>query len=58
MLRRIIERSRRTLEATEMDTIHRSMRISYRERIRNEEIKQQIGIESSIMDDIERKQLV
>jgi len=39
-IRRIIERSRETLETAEMDTIRRSMRISYRERITNEEIKQ------------------
>jgi len=34
------------------------MRISRREKVKDEEIKQQMGIESSIMDDIESKQLV
>jgi len=34
----ITERSRRAVEAVEMHAIRRSMRISHRERIRNEEI--------------------
>jgi len=34
------------------------MRLSYRERIRNEEIKQQMGVEDSIINNIKRKQLV
>jgi len=53
---RITERSRRVLEVAEMDAIRRSMRISRKERIRNEEIKQRM--EGLIMDDIKRKQLV
>jgi len=34
------------------------MRISRREKVKNEEIKQWIEIETSIMDDIKRKQIV
>jgi hypothetical protein len=56
--RRLTERSKRALEAMEMNAIWPSMRISQKEKIRNEEIKQRMEIESSIMDDIERKQLV
>lgn len=53
-----LERSKRKLEATEMDAIRRSTRMSRRDRIRNEEIKQRMGVEGTIIDDIERKQLV
>jgi len=55
---RITERSKRVLKAAEMDAIRRSMRLSRRERIRNEEIKRRMGVEGLIMDDIKRKQLV
>jgi len=55
---RITKRSRRTLEAAKMDTIQRTMRISCKERIRNEKTKQRMGLEGSIMDDIKRQQLV
>jgi len=53
---RLIERSKRTLETMEMDAIRQSMRISRRKKVRNEEIKQRI--ENSVVDDIEKKQLV
>jgi len=52
---RVTERSRRALEAAQMDAIRRSMRISRRGRIRNGEIKQQMGVEGSIVDDIKKK---
>jgi len=49
---RIIERSKRALEVTEMDAIRWSMRIFRGKNITNEEIKQRMGMEVSIMNDI------
>ena len=46
------------LETTEMDAIRRAMRISRRDKIRNEDIRQQMGIEGTIVNDIEQKQLI
>ncbi|XP_060528145.1 UDP-glycosyltransferase UGT5-like isoform X2 [Cylas formicarius] len=40
-----------------MDAIRRSMRISRRERIRSDTIKQRMGLEGTITQDIEKKQL-
>jgi len=40
-----------------MDVLRRSSRISRKERIRNVTIRQQIGLEESIIKDIEQNQL-
>jgi len=53
---RLIERNKR--KATKMDTIRWFMMISQRKKVRNEEIKQRMEIESSIINNIEKKQLV
>lgn len=54
---RITERYKRKIEAVEMDAMRRSLRISRRDHIRNDSIKQQMGIEGSIVTDVEAKQL-
>ncbi|KAK4879488.1 hypothetical protein RN001_007634 [Aquatica leii] len=54
---RLTERNRRKVNAIEMDSLRRSSRISRRERIYNEIIRQRIGIEGTITTEIERKQL-
>ncbi|XP_045466796.1 uncharacterized protein LOC123675482 [Harmonia axyridis] len=41
-----------------MDALRRSARISRMERIRNQEVRNQMGVEGTIMDGIERKQLI
>lgn len=41
-----------------MDYLRRSCRISRTERIRNEIIRQNIGIEKDIIDEVEKKQLI
>jgi len=59
---RLIEKSKRALKTRDRDTIRRSMRISQKEkkllRFRNEEVKQRMRIEDSIIDDVKRKQCV
>ena len=45
------------VETTEMDALRRSSRISRKERIRNVTIKQQIGLEETIVKEIEQNQL-
>jgi hypothetical protein len=42
---RLTENNKRRVEATEMDALRRSSRISRKERIRNVTIRQQIGLE-------------
>lgn len=54
---RLTERYKKKIEAVEMDAIRRSLRISRMDKIRNEIIKERMGIEGTIIDDIERKQL-
>lgn len=46
------------LEIVEMDAMRRSLRISRMDKIRNENIKQKMGIEGTIVQDIEQKQLI
>lgn len=53
---KLTESNRKKLEAIEMNAMRRSLRILRKEKIRNETIKG-MGIECTIMDDIERKQL-
>jgi hypothetical protein len=45
------------VEATEMDGLRRSLRISGKERIKNVTIRQQIGLEETIVKEIEQNQL-
>ena len=45
------------VEATEMDGLRRSSRISRKDRIRNVTIRQQIGLEETIIKEIEQNQL-
>ena len=51
------ENNKRRVEATEMDALRRSSRISRKDRIRNVTIRQQIGLEEPIIKEIEQKQL-
>ncbi|XP_072399540.1 uncharacterized protein [Diabrotica undecimpunctata] len=55
---RITENNRRKLEVVEMDAFRRSVGVSRRERIRNDEIRQRMGVDGSLTTDIERKQLI
>ena len=49
--------NKRRVEATEMDTLRRSSRISRKERIRNVNIRQQIGLEETIVKETEHNQI-
>jgi len=46
---RLTENNKRRVEATEMDALRRSSRISRKGRIRNVTIRQQIGLEERII---------
>jgi len=50
------ENNKRRVEATEMDALRRSSRISRKERIRNVTIRQ-IGVGETIIKEIEQNQL-
>jgi len=54
---RLTENNKRRIEATEIDVLRRSSRISRKEGIRNVTIRQQIGLEEPIIKEIERNQL-
>jgi len=54
---RLTENNKRRVEATEMDALRRSSRISRKERIRNVTIRQQIELEEPITKEIEQNQL-
>jgi hypothetical protein len=54
---RITENNKRRVEATEMDALRRSSKISIKERIKNVTIRQQIGLEETIVKEIEQNQL-
>ena len=54
---RLIENNKGRVEATEMDALMRSSRISRKERIRNVTIRQQIGLEETIIKEIEQNSL-
>jgi len=54
---RLTENNKRRVEATEMDALRRSLRISRKKRIRNVTIRQQIGLEETIIKEIEQNQL-
>ena len=53
---RLTENNKRWVEATEIDALRRSSRISRKERIRNVTIRQ-IGLEERIVKEIEQNQL-
>ena len=46
---RLTENNKRRVEATETDALRRTSRISRKERIRNVTIRQQSGLEETIM---------
>jgi len=46
---RLTENNKRRVEATQMDALRRSSRISRKERIRNVSVRQQIGLEEPII---------
>jgi hypothetical protein len=54
---RLTENNKRRVEATEMEALKRSWRISRKERNKNATIRQQIGIEETIVKEIEQNQL-
>ena len=54
MWSRSTENNKRWVEATEMDALRRSYRISRKERIRNVTIGQQIGLEEPTIKEIEQ----
>jgi len=54
---RLKDNNTRRVEATEMDALRRSSRISRKERIRNVTIRQQIGLEETIIKGMEQNQL-
>jgi len=54
---RLTENNKRRVEATEMDALRRSSRISRKLRIRNVTIRQQTGLEEPIIKEIEQNQL-
>jgi len=53
----LTENNNRRVEATEMDALRRSSRISRKERTSNVTIRQQIGLEETIIKEIEQNQL-
>jgi len=54
---RLTENNKRQVKATEMYALRRSSRISRKERIRNVTIRQQIGLEEPIIEEIEQNRL-
>jgi hypothetical protein len=54
---RLTENNERRAEATEMDALRKSSRISRKDTIRNVTIRQQIGLEETIIKEIEQNQL-
>jgi hypothetical protein len=54
---RLTENNERRVEATEIDALTRSSKLSRKARIRNVTIKQQIGLEETIIKEIEQNQL-
>jgi len=54
---RLTEHNERRVEATEMDALRKVSRILRNERIRNVTIRQQIGLEETIIKETEQDQL-
>ena len=53
----LLRKNKRRVEATEMDALRRSSRISRKEKIKNVTIRQQIGLEETIVKETEQNQL-
>ena len=51
---RLTANNKRRVEATEMDALRGSSRISRKERIRNVTVRQQIGLDETIINEIEQ----
>jgi len=54
---RLTENNKRRVEATEMDALRRSFRMSRKDRIRNVTIRQQIGLDETVIKETEQKEL-
>jgi hypothetical protein len=54
---RLTENNKRRVEATEMDALRRSSRKSRKERIKNITIRDQAGLEETIIKETEQNQL-
>ena len=54
---RLTENNKRRVESTEMDALRRSSRILRKDRIRNGTTRQQIGLEETIIKEIQQNQL-
>jgi hypothetical protein len=54
---RLTENNKRRVESAEIDALRRFSRISRKERIRNVTIRRQIGLEETIVKEIEQNQL-
>jgi hypothetical protein len=54
---RLKETNKGRVEATEMDGLRKSSKLSRKERIRNVTIRQQIGLEETIIKENEKNQL-
>jgi hypothetical protein len=54
---RLTEKDKRRVEATEIDALRRSSRTPRKDGIRNVTIRQQIGLEETIIKEIEQNQL-
>ena len=54
---RLTENNKRRVEATEMDALRRSSRILRKDKIRNVTIRQQVGLEETIIKETEQNQL-
>lgn len=55
---RLTERTKKMIEATEMDALRRSARISRIDRVRNDDVRQLMKIEDTVINVIEQKQLI
>jgi hypothetical protein len=55
---RLTENNNRRVEATEIDVLRESSRISRKERIRNVTVRQQIELEETIIKEFEQNQLI
>ena len=54
---RLTKNNKRRVEVTEMDALRRSSRILRKDTIRKVNIRQQIGLEETIIQEIKQKQL-
>ena len=54
---RLTEKNKKKVEATEMDAIRRSLRVSRLDRVRNEDLRERMGMKGTVVDDIEKRQL-